>query len=491
MIYMFEGKTGRKIIYILFQMLAGLYSLYAIIFGILVYAFPKQPSEDFKKSIHTDNFYGNETMESVDRVGLVEKPQMGADVRLYMHTNVKETLEISYYVTHWGESTEKFFASIMDAANRGVKVRMILDGMYHGLKHEAKGILYAFINHPNIELRFYEKFNLLKPWIWNSRLHEKYIIADKQYMLLGGRNIGDKYFAPDSYKGQISNDRDVFVLRTEDPKESARISVIDEVEEYFNDLWESAYVKAPRKTKLKDSEIAKGRDAEEHLLKLYADMRPDYDQVLVKADLYKDTLPTHKVSFIHNQMKSGPKEPWVGYQIFELLRQAKERVVMQSPYTVPDKMLMDMVADVSSNIDDFTMLTNSMYSSPNFPAFAGYLAKKKQLVDSGLKIYEYQGFHSLHAKSFIVDDDLSIVGSYNLDPRSAYIDTENMLVIHSKAFTDDLNEAITEYEDNSLVVGKDYNYIPHDGVQENEVDGFKKFLFAILKPLTYLFNYLL
>lgn len=472
------------------QLVAGIYTIYAVIFGVLVYAFPKQPNEDFKKAFKAEDFYGDENQESVDRVALVEKPKDGVNVRLYMHTNVTKTLDISYYVTHWGETTERFFASILDAAHRGVKIRIVLDGMYHGLKHEAKDVLYALVNNPNIEIKFYEKISLLKPWIWNSRLHEKYIIADSQYMLLGGRNIGDKYFAPDSFDGQISNDRDVFVYRTEDPATSKRHSVIQDVEKYFNELWVSDYVK-DAVSSLTDKEIAKGKATEENLLELYSNLRSDYDQNLVKADLYKDTIPTHKVSFIRNQMKGGPKEPWCGYQIFGLLRNAKERVIMQSPYTVPDPMLMDMIKDVSSNVDDFQLLTNSKYSSPNFPAFAGYLNAKKKFVKSGLEIHEYQGFHSLHAKSFIVDDDLSIVGSYNLDPRSAYIDTENMLVIHSKGFTDTLEGAIDEYKENSLIVGPNYEYLPNDKVSPAQLPGGKEFLFKLVRPVAWLFSYLL
>src|SRR5690606_3087507 len=109
-----------------------------------------------------ERFLGREVCQ--DRVALVEDRYESGLARISLIENAKETLDVSYYTVHDGVSTNIFLGSILDAADRGVQVRFILDGLFHNLRGNLKDIIYAFSVHPNIELKFYEPFDLLRPW---------------------------------------------------------------------------------------------------------------------------------------------------------------------------------------------------------------------------------------------------------------------------------------------------------------------------------------
>ncbi len=135
-------------------------------------------------------------------------------------------------------------------------MRFILDGIFHHLEGNLEDVIYAFSDHPNIALKFYEPFSILKPWTWNNRLHDKFIIADNKIAIIGGRNIGgDKYFAKDDDNIKVVNDRDVLILNTN--MEDYSNSVISEMEDYFNLVWNYKYSIYPKKN-LTDRQIRNG-----------------------------------------------------------------------------------------------------------------------------------------------------------------------------------------------------------------------------------------
>lgn len=150
---------------------------------------------------------------------------------------------MAYYKIGNDYTTDVVLGSLIDAANRGVKVRFILDGMFRGIGSDFNEILYAFEENPNIEFKYYEKPNLLKPWTFNNRLHDKFIIIDGEKFLLGGRNLGDEYFLENENKKREVKDRDVYVEKIDFEK----ISSVNRLEDYFNAVWNSKYSKPVEK----------------------------------------------------------------------------------------------------------------------------------------------------------------------------------------------------------------------------------------------------
>lgn len=468
----------------------AVYFLYAFGFGILSYAFPKTVTDETKNAFQYEDFFGTDATKGIDQVVLVEYPQDAFDKRIEVIEEAKETLDISYHTVAWGQSTEYFFSAIIAAADRGVKVRVLLDGKLGGLKEEAESVAFALLVHPNIEYKVYNPLNLLKPWTWNSVLHDKYIIADHKYLLLGGRNIGDRYFDSFDYNGEVTNDRDVLVKNTAFQKQEKKESVIYETIDYMNEIWNFKDTHTPY-SKLVIGQRKRGESRLDSLREKYQNLKK------IRPELFKNKIeslsftPTNRIRLLHNPINTSKKEPTIAYHLQQIAYRSKESVIFQTPYTIPDKPMRESLIEIGKRVPTFELLTNSAGTSPNLPAFSYYYATRKNLNLDHLTIYEYQGNDSIHGKTYLFDGVLSAVGSLNFDERSVYIDTETMLVIDSPEFYQSLHTAISDYQKQSLIVGKDNTYLPNENVNETKVPFFKKLLLNILSIFTRIFHFLI
>ncbi len=413
--------------------------VYFLLSGVLLLAWPQPVSPEYK-AVAEQNEYRSETT-GPDRVVLLDDPQEAGLARLQIIDQAQHDLSIAYYSISNGDSANLFFAALFAAANRGVKVNILLDGLSHGLKGENKAVLAGFLLHPNIQLRLYEPFNPLLPWTLHNRLHDKFIIADEKTAIIGGRNIADKYFAPEGYDKTITNDRDIIVIKT-GPADAG--SALEQMNSYFTRLWQHDYVRSARKLLINQEQAVK-KQAE--LQELLDQAKPDYAEL----DLMTDSLPTQKVSFIHNPITRLSKEPWCWYELTRLIKEAEGKVLIQSPYVIPARSMPDGYIGRSDLADlDLVILTNSISSTPNPLAFAGYLNHRQKILDQGIRIYEYQAEDSLHTKAFVFADDLLAVGSFNLDPRSAHLSTESLVLVHSQPAVEKLAQGLEVYLEKSL-----------------------------------------
>lgn len=214
--------------------------------------------------------------------------------------------------------------------------------------------------HPNIELKEYNPPSLLRPWSWNGWLHDKYVIVDNRLLLLGGRNIGDKYFAPEGYDGALSYDREVLVYNTAWAEQEAD-GVVFDVRSYMDGLWSGPDVRCSFS---EDSDS--GTERRELLRASYAQFRTEHPALFDhRSDDYTaQTLAANRVTFLHNDTQTGPKEPKVDYVLGELLRDAEESVVLQSPYVILAPMLEDLLKELGEKKIEVKILTNSAASSP-------------------------------------------------------------------------------------------------------------------------------
>ncbi len=462
----------------------NLYLLYVFIFAILIFAVQK-PKENIEGLLNH-----NGTIETLnkDRVALVESGADGGLVRLNLIQNAQESLYISYYTLTAGDSTKLMLGSILDAADRGVEVRILLDGIFHNLKRDLRDTIYGFDLHPNIELKFYQPLNLLKPLSWNNRLHDKIIIVDDNLALIGGRNIGDKYFREDLMKDNFVKDRDVVIFK-EDFLEGSS-SVVTDMKKYMHIIWNHEYSQ-PSIKKTSARQDLKGEKYNENLRNGYKKFKEVYWQRLQYTDWQEKTIATDNIRFVHNPIGRSNEDPWCLRELLIMASEAEESIFIQSPYIIPTRNMKAKFSLYPIDYEKITMLTNSLYSSPNPLAIAGYLNSKKEIVDSGVDIYEYQGPKSIHSKTYIIDNYMSVIGSFNFDARSTYINTESMVIISSEDFAEQLKENIELDLDNSLKVDKDYDYIYNEKVEERKVSTFKKALMKILSKLVLFLDYLL
>lgn len=401
-------------------------------------------SDAYREQHPVDRFFGDSSRWGNDRIALLDDPVVAGRWRLQLIAQAKESIEISYHTLIPGVYADLFFGALFDAADRGVHVRFICDALVGGMKGQLMDIRKAMEAHPNMELGLYEPFNILKPWQWNNRLHDKYLVVDAKVAIMGGRNIGDKLYQPSSYDGTPVFDRDVLIYRTD----LDAPSVIDEILDYSELLWNLPFMKHSQNrtsTGMKLGESIRTKWAAKAQRQQAA--HPEFFSPVIE-DWTEVTIPTRKITLVHNPMGRWSKAPWIWDEMVQIFNIAEHRVLIQSPYIVPLNDQLEELQAVSDKGVHLSYLTNSAYSTPNIPGFSGYLRQKGKILKTG-PVYEYMGPGSIHAKSVLVDDRISIVGSFNLDPRSLHLDTETMLVIDSEPFNEHLGSIMELWLDAS------------------------------------------
>lgn len=409
------------------SILLALLVIYLLAGGIFIFMMYR-PGGNYNDEVSVSRFLGSGT--GVDKALVVEERLDSALARINLIEGAEKSIDLAYYAVHDGLSSDLFYAVLIEAADRGVEVRLLFDGVFHNLKGKGKRTLSALLAHPNISIRFYEPLNLLLPWTVNNRLHDKVVIIDDTYALIGGRNIGDKYFL-EPYGGSLVEDRDVLIVNTTRTLESE--SVLTSFARYYEELWESPYSKEQR------AHSSEKGETERLLTRLSAARTLHPERFMDPIDWEAWALPTAKVSLITNPITRLNKEPHVLSEVMAAKVWATSTVEMQSPYIIPSSLMRPYWTSTGDGVT-LAYLTNSGASSPNYFAQGGYLKHRKRILEESDRLYEYHGKGSIHAKSYIFDSRLSMVGSFNLDARSSFLSTESMVVIDSEPLAHALKE---------------------------------------------------
>ena len=377
--------------------------------------------------------------------------------RLTLAQRATHTLDVQYYLFHNDTTGKLVAAALLSAAERGVRVRLLIDDIDTADKELRLVTLNA---HPNIQVRLFNPFHtrstnlLVKGWQalrdsvrLNRRMHNKAFIADNQLGITGGRNIGDEYF--DAHHDLAFVDLDVV----------AAGAIVDSLSQSFDQYWNSdAAVPASalpvtasdsrlqRATRFLqqfraqhlDSAYGRALTAADPLPRLLAGKIPWH---IARADLIVD--PPEKVL---NRNQSTSKL-LIG-QLAGLWINPTRRALIVSPYFVPGITGMAYFEYWRSQGVQVDVLTNAYAASDVPVVHAGYANYRIPLLEAGVNLYELKPVAeptggrlrdlgsgssraSLHAKTFIFDDEHVFIGSFNFDPRSALLNTEMGLVIHS------------------------------------------------------------
>ncbi len=405
--------------------------LYLLLGASLPYLKKPAVSEIYRESFSAENFYSDTI--SCDRAAIIEENGHALEERIRLINQAKESLIMSTFDFDSDISGKQMLAALLAAAERGVEVKVLLDGFNSLLSIEGNPYFFALASHENAEIRIYNQLNPLTPWKGMSRMHDKYVIADDTAYILGGRNTFDYFLG--AQEGYKNHDRDVLIYNT-GGADSSVYTLID----YFENIWELEVCREwkPAKWAMK---IADTEDAKAELNHLYEKMKLSEKSWFETLDYEEKTVPVNKISLLSNPTSLYSKEPWVFYGLSELMAQAKERVWIHTPYIICDEMMYQSFTEICSGEAEVTLMTNSAKNNGNPFGATDYVLHKEKILATGMQILEYNGGVSYHAKSLIIDDDISIVGSFNMDMKSVYQDTELMLVIHSK----ELNEQLSEY----------------------------------------------
>ena len=413
-----RGPKRRRRVARALGIILGVYALLAV----LPYAFP--PEAERAQAA----FVPMEDGASGDRAAILTTGEQALAARLNLIANAETSLIVGSYLYADDESGYTVAAALLDAADRGVQVRIVVDGLVGRFNFWGGDLGYALGTHPNIELRYYNDLNLLAPWGLSARYHEKYVIADGRAFVLGGRNISDEFLTEEEHPA-YNYDLDVLMWR-ESPAQGSAAAAL------------TAYFDRPA----------------DELRSRWEAMETEYAQAIAPADWEALTVPVEGYALLTNPTNPGVKEPALWASLVALMRSAEERVWIQTPYLVLDADMRDSLRAAAEQAPEMVILTNSRAGGNNIVASADAVFHRGMALSLPLAYYELQAPRSMHTKAMLVDGDISVFGSFNFDMRSAYSDTEVMLAVKSEPLNDLMEAYMLEMRAMALPVEADGGY---------------------------------
>lgn len=406
--------------------------------------------------------------KSSDLASIISDSEEALSVRLALLQEAKDKVDIAYYAISNDETGRVFLSEILKAADCGVQIRIINDGKLGALSSRNRR---ALASHENIQMARFNPLNPLMPWTFVESLHDKCIIVDGKYSLSGGRNIGAPYF--NLAKRPQDNKYDLDILLEKDGK-GQRISAVDTLTEYFNLLWKNKATKRvqPRKDDVKRQKFILKEG--EKFLEKYANFTEKNLQYFTEQGIRPE-----RIQVLHNpiQTKIGRNEKWILDDLTKLLRNSKKNIYIETPYATATKPILEFLKE-SRNLES-TYLTNSYLAANNLAAYPNYYYQRKKFLKTGVDIYEYVDEASLHGKALMMDEEICIIGSFNLDSRSVYLNTETMIVVESEEFTREFKKTWYRALEKSLKVGEENDYLPSGKIEKPEITLKKRILFFV------------
>lgn len=372
-------------------------------------------------------------VETADRAMLLGTHADALDERIRLLNQAQEEIIITSYDLRDGESTRDVACVALERADEGVEVYLLVDGIAGQLNLAGSALFQALEAHPNIEIRFYNPPRALDPRHDMGRMHDKYVIVDDLGYILGGRNSFDAFIGNYTPASQRKDDREVLVYNA-DHGSSVQESSVFSLRDYFESVWNGDDCASFPKGKL--DETRQRRLLEELRIRCDA-LRADRPELFEPENFADETLPTRGVWLVSNPTCVFAKRPVVFATLCAMMERAESKIILHSPYAVLSKAMVQRLATIAERTP-MTLMVNAPELSHNIVATGDYVYHRKDLLSIGATLLEYAGDNYHHGKAMLIDDNLSVIGCYNLDLRSTYVDTELMLVIRGEAFNAEL-----------------------------------------------------
>ena len=357
-----------------------------------------------------------------DVVRILDKDQEAAQARIDMIREAHDRIEILYFIAKDDRIALAMLQLLRDAHRRGVSVRMVVDGSFRRI---PKPVL-AHLRDDGVVIRSYHPFDLRHlTWV-NHRMHEKLILVDGKRYITGGRNLDESYFG---LSPKINyRDIDIYV----DGASAA------DADRRFEEVWDRKDVASLHGHVTRRSK----RIAAEHLGDALAEMGHSGFINLGPPRNWSD-----------GAMEVGPMRFLAGHGIgggmTDFIANAKESIVIESPYFIPPRFLRELLLKKLADGVRITVVTNSVRSTDGLLPQVGYLKYRGSLARAGIDFHEYKGPDCLHGKVIIIDGRVAMVGSYNIDPRSEYLNTEVMAIAEDDELARGLQRLIDGHIDNA------------------------------------------
>jgi len=415
-------------------------------------------------------------MSSQTGVYVLEKGEEALIGRAWLTQHATKSIEIQYFI--WSTDNIGILAAeqLLSAAERGVTVRVLIDDFLIDAEDRTLLLLSA---HPNVEIRIYNPNVSVGVGFWqrlknaitgfraiNQRMHDKTAIFDGIAGITGGRNMADEYF---DYDHEYNfRDRDVLLLGR---------SVAD-MQDNFEEFWLSE-LSVPVETIFEEDDVHISPADMRQRSKLLHDYaaNPTNFEIQVREAINSaanyfpallQAMSWEDVVFLSDVPGKNSGESGLGgggestSQLINAVKNARESIVIQSPYLImPDGgiELFDELVDRGVRI---RISTNSLASTDNIQAFSGYQGQREDLLIAGVELFEYMDepsirtelidrypriadndpIFAIHAKSMVIDDEIVFIGTFNLDPRSANLNTEVGVLVESRELARQVSASI-------------------------------------------------
>ena len=374
--------------------------------------------------------------------------------RVLLADAAERTLDVQYYIWHQDLSGTLLFEAMRRAADRGVRVRLLLDDINTG---GLDGVIAALDTHPHIEVRLFNAFRNRR-WRWwelltdfsrlNRRMHNKSFTVDERVTIIGGRNVGDEYFGVS--RDTLFIDLDVLAVGP----------VVADVTADFERYWTSASAAPASAVVAPAAPGALDACASRAALVARSAEAQAYVEALGNLPIVSDLLmrrlpwiwaPTRMIS--DDPAKGLAREKQRGLllrRLQEVLGTLRRDLYLISPYFVPTRRGTEFFASHARGGLCVMILTNSLEATDVIAVHAGYMKRRKELLRAGVRLFELRrtdprrkrllrvrgssggsSASSLHSKTFSLDGERVFIGSFNFDQRSARLNTEMGFIIDS------------------------------------------------------------
>jgi len=405
--------------------------------------------------------------------------------RLALVETAEHSIDIQYYIWNSDASGSYLASRLIAAADRGVKVRVMLDDIN---LNEREDLLATLDRHPQIAIRIFNPIptrNGFTKWFnfmgdfsrLNRRMHNKSFTVDGAISIVGGRNIGDEYF--DLSDDINFRDRDVLTLGP----------VVNDIQTSFGQYWNSRWsypVNLLTDSSLSDSsltgDLPTGNLPTNHTAveltmldevaipryKHYPALPADNETAkrLLKTSMEK--LSWVQASFVFDRpvpinTSDTNKPKLTARTLGELAVQSEQEILLESAYLIFDDRQLAALQTLTNKGVQIKALTNSQASNDLVTNHSGYAGRRQDMLENGMQLFELKPDSSLcaastkdlskcapitayglHSKSAVFDRKIAVIGSFNFNLRSTYLNTESILIIENQDLANDLADDIEQ-----------------------------------------------
>ena len=387
--------------------------------------------------------------------------------RLCAIEEAKSEIILSTFKINNDKCGRAVMAALYRAAERGVKVRIIVDGLNGDLRMNSCKEFKVLSAHKNVSVRFYNPVNLFTPWRFNYCLHDKYFIIDDRIYIVGGRNVNDLSL---SETAKSNYDRDILIYEKE-PGEGTSLS---KLKGYFEGVWSLRRTKK-RYWKMTRKNFQRGTES---LKASYSAPR--------KVNWEEETFEADAAGFMTNPITVGNKKPELFKEICSVMEEG-DRVIIETPYIMCDFLMYRRLEQLcrERSVD---LMINSPITGNNYFGDIDYLMQRWRVHRTGVTTYEWYGTHSSHGKTVLVGENISIIGSYNFDMRSTYLDTEIMLFVDCPKLSARIRKPLDQIVSESLKITPDGKKTQGENCKTSKLPIPRKIAYCLLGVLDVVFR---